>query len=419
MNFDAQVDLWVHASVANGVTIWRDLLTSLPGVYPNQVLESLKRQGLCERVSFSRPWGETSAARQSTSIAHRLWSSGDLPTPHLLDACWWFADCSILSLLNHVHDNCRSSGHVILLGIPTFFHYARKQALLERVTLIDADPDVAVAATDPRHDVCRVNLLRDELPRMSGEIVIADPPWYESEIRAFLWAARHLCSKGGLILTSVPPVGTRPGIGEEWSRTLTWSRGLGMELVNYHKGVLRYISPLFERNALAAAGIRDGVENWRCGDLAMFSCTGPIAQPRPVLHEPDAWEQYSVEGVRFRVRAPAPIPGFDPMLYRVAAGDIFDSVSRRDSRRHLVDVWTSGNRAFRCSARTIFIQILRILASNNNIDRQICSAWSGHTLERVRAAVTRIQNIVRTEVDECSAMRATDDFLDNLSIQRG
>ena len=413
--FLRQVDLWVRDSLAKGVTNWPELVASLPGVYPEQVYGSLKRQQLCQLIPLAEPNGGVTGERSDSLIAHQLWSGGELPTPHPLDACWWFADCSIHKLLECSRDKSSSPSRVVLLGIPTLFHCIRKKGMFERATLVDADSEVrSDRGADDRYRVITADLTRDRLPGISGEVVIADPPWYLAEIRAFLWAARHFCSKKGVILMSVPPAGTRPGIVEEWDQTLRWSRGLGMELVDYQRSALRYISPLFERNALAAAGVRGVGANWRSGDLAVFSCTGAIAHERPLLNGSEKWEGCSVQGVRFRVRAPSLAPDLDPTLHPVASGDIFDTVSRRDSRRNLVDVWTSGNRAFRCSGRAILLHILRSLASNGDVDPQVTSEGF-EQIELVRATTARLQEIVRMEVSECSAMRETDDCLDILS----
>jgi hypothetical protein len=415
-DFVHQVDLWVRDSLAKGVKDWPELVTSLPGVYPEQVFESLARQNLGHLISLAKPNGEVISRRNDPSIAHQLWADGELPTPHPLDACWWFADCSIRKLLECIEHNSSLPSHLILLGIPTFFHFVRKKSMFERVTLVDADSEFrSIGNADHRYRTVTANLMRDGLPRMLGEVVIADPPWYEPEIRAFLWTARHSCSKGGVILMSVPPTGTRPGIGEEWARTLRWSRGLGLELVDYQKNALRYISPLFERNALAAAGIQAVKKNWRAGDLAVFSCLDPMTHERPIQCALEKWEECSVEGVRFRVRTPSLTPEGDLTLRPVASRDIFDSVSRRDSRRDLIDVWTSGNRAFRCSGRAILLHILRSLASNEDVERQITRGRFGQDLELVRTTAAKLQEIVRIEATECSATRETDDCLDILS----
>lgn len=413
MDFPDQVDLWIRAKLDSGVNDWPGLVAGLPGVYPEQVLASLHRQNLCDAISFPSVATKVHPNNNDSSIAHRLWTEGDLPTPHPLDACWWFANCSFRSLLGHLQRNASSPRHVVLLGIPSFFHLLRKKAILDRVTLVDSDPDVRSAPDgDCRYRVVTANLLGDELPAASGDVVIADPPWYEPEIRAFLWAARHLCTKGGVILTSVPPAGARPGIGDEWSRTLRWTRGLGLELVDYEKHTLRYISPLFERNALAAAGIHGVQENWRSGDLAVFRCEGPVIYERPRYRQLETWEQCSIGGVRFRVRVPSQAADPDPTLHPLVLGDVLDSVSRRDSRRDQVDVWTSGNRAFRCTGRAILLQILRSLSSNEGLGRRTPVQQFARASELARNTAARVEEIVQIEKNESSSLREMDDSLD-------
>ena len=52
----------------------------------------------------------------------------------------------------------------------------------------------------------------------------------------------------------------------------------------------------------------------------------------------------------------------DPSLVGIVAGDVLPSVSRRDERRSLAEVWTSGNRVFRCADTAVLQQICRAVA---------------------------------------------------------
>ena len=73
--------------------------------------------------------------------------------------------------------------------------------MFDRVTLVDADSEVrSDRNADDRYRTITADLMHDRLPGISGEVVIADPPRYLPEIRAFLWG-RGVASS--IVLTGV------------------------------------------------------------------------------------------------------------------------------------------------------------------------------------------------------------------------
>jgi hypothetical protein len=193
-----------------------------------------------------------------------------------------------------------------------------------------------------------IDLLNERLPDVQARIVVTDPPWYEEFIRAFLWAAAQLVELGGTVLLSFPPVGTRPHIEEEWKRTEIFAEQLGLSLREKSLS-LKYASPPFEQNAMRAAHRQYVHPNWRPGVLALFEKTGECRERRPTtdIHH-EKWDEQPVHGVRWRFRRQQQPIECRPLLIEAVPGDILDSVSRRDPRRAIADVWTSGNRIFAC-----------------------------------------------------------------------
>lgn len=403
-SYQDQIDTWIRARVDNGIRNWQELLAALPGIYPEAVRHSLLTQGLSGFIEFT-----PSARRPDLPFAYKLWVSGRLPTPHPLDACWWFGDSSLSILFDRVTLARTEIPRTILLGTPTLFHALMREGSQD-VILIDSDPQVlSHCEIELQASIILSDLMRDETSCMRGEIIVADPPWYESEMRAFIWAARSVCNSGGTILVSVPPVGTRPGVSEEWERTVYWAKELGLELIEYQCGLLSYLSPPFEQNALEAAGVENPGDGWRRGDLAVFSCMGAITQPRPFSQSQQTWEECCIRGVRFRVRAPESVEWADPRLHSLEPGEILTSVSRRDPRRDLVDVWTSGNRVFRCSGRSVLLQLLRALATNSDVESRVKNiinhAHLRESMMLVQETVTKLTEIIDIECAENSAIR--------------
>jgi hypothetical protein len=149
---------------------------------------------------------------------------------------------------------------------------------------------------------------------------------------------------------------------QEWARTLAWAQQLGLTLLREELAALPYVTPPFERNALQAEGLYMISEDWRRGNLAVFVRTqlAHVLRPQPV--DDAVWVEEVLLGMRVRIR-PQPAGGFqDPTLKPLVPGDVLPSVSRRDPRRRLADVWTSGNRIFACLGRHVLRQIVPAIA---------------------------------------------------------
>ena len=74
----------------------------------------------------------------------------------------------------------------------------------------------------------------------------------------------------------------------------------------------------------------------------------------------NSWIDYPVDGIRFRLRRPGndELASGIPELVPLVKGEILPSVSRRHPLRDSVDLWTSGNRVFRCTHRLVMMLIL-------------------------------------------------------------
>ncbi|MFH7026654.1 MAG: hypothetical protein ACHBN1_14885 [Heteroscytonema crispum UTEX LB 1556] len=119
----------------------------------------------------------------------------------------------------------------------------------------------------------------------------------------------------------------------------------------------------FELNVLKAEGLHTVLSEWRRGNLAVFLRSHQTESLRPTVRtQEDKWIEQVLFGVRIRVRQPNLSSFTNPSLISIVPGDVLQSVSRRDSRRQLADVWTSGNRIFACQGRDVLLRILRALA---------------------------------------------------------
>lgn len=212
------------------------------------------------------------------------------------------------------------------------------------------------------------------------------------------------------MLVSLPPLGTRPGMATERAEFLALAEELGLRRVRLDEGALPYLSPPFEQNALRADGMPGVPVDWRRGDLAVFARIRVVQRPRPVAPPFEkTWHEADVLGVRVRMR-PQSEPGFvDPRLVTLVACDILPTVSRRDLRRRDADVWTTGNRVFRCRGTGILLRVFEALGAAQPPTERVAGALGrnlgSEEADLVKQAAEQAANLVSMEQDEQSSWK--------------
>jgi Probable N6-adenine methyltransferase len=397
-DFDKTVDRWVSATLTQD-TDWATLLYRLPGVYPAAVLESVTRLSLSHMIRFR----DAGSIKTNTPFAMQLWSQRTVVTPHPQDASWWFADSALQTLVERMRKLPATEGAVLLLGTPTLFHFAKREAAQQSLLLLDKEFS---EQNDGQHRAFRVDLLKEQPAYLKAEIIIADPPWYRPDMRAFLWTARRNAKPGTFIMMSVPPVGTRPGVQKEWRELLDWAERLGLTLFDYEPAALAYVSPPFERNALLAAGLNCCPMDWRRGDLAVFSCNARVESSAELALEGvyETWQEVAFRQVRLRIRTTQRNGWESPWLSEIVPGDVLPSVSRRDKRLGSVQVWTTGNRVFGCLGSLALYKIAEALETNQYPVSSLEVYW-GSKLDdnqtvQVEETAERLRQIIEIEEQE-------------------
>lgn len=410
---EADFRRWLERKVAvlraKGVDRLPEMVSQLPGVYPTEVRDALGRLEMSWRSRESPAGGirvRREASRGFTAGSHGL----RLPLPHPLDYDWRFAPAATRHLLERMTEVVPAGARVCLLGAPTVFAEGLTHRVDRELFLVDATRATVsrlARVAQPGRLFLR-DLLREDPPLLSAPLVIADPPWYEEHMLAFLWAARQVVCKDGLILMSVPPAGTRPGVETDLATVLSWAGELGCELKGVEGGLLPYLSPPFERNALAAEGLEGLPLTWRRGDLMTLRCVAAGGAPRPVFREPATqWVEVAYADVRLRIRKTGTTGFGDPRLRSLIDGDVLPSVSRRDPRRASVDVWTSGNRVYGCQAPQLLAVIAKALADREPPVGSVCAhlgrALTENETHLVQASTRQLKVVVTLEQHEMAA----------------
>jgi hypothetical protein len=322
------------------------------------------------------------------------------PAPHPLDYDWRFDDATSRLLADQAGVLSRS-GLCALLGVPSLVPHMPAET---SVVFLDANPRLveAVLRVRPSTRAIRADIGVDALPNARAQVVVADPPWYPGHMRAFIWAASQLSGQDSVLLLGMPPIGIRPGVRSERWRLISWSQRCGYELTSVEPGRLRYESPQFEVNALQAVGLPEVPADWRIGDLLTFRLTRSGLAPRPRRPERHTWIDVSLgsSSIRFRRLDGRPAQA-DPRLVGMIDGDVLPSVSRRDTRRNRVMVWTAGNRVFECVDPELGSVITSALVANEPVVEP-CESMLGHPLtsaqrRRVAVAAMQIEDLISIE----------------------
>ena len=216
-----------------------------------------------------------------------------------------------------------------------------------------------------------------------------------------LAAAANACRLGGCVLISLPPDGARPRAEADRHATIAFGKRLGLTLSDHCPLAIVYDTPFFERNALAAAGIVTP-PRWRRGDLMIFRKTGTPGRPPVASAYTTLWTEVGIGRMRVFIRNGPDAHRGSLGLIPIVEGDILPTVSRRDPRRRMADVWTSGNRIFRTDNPQLLLEAALSCAGQAMSSGIQPGLWG--TL-RQRQAVDR----VAAELRELAAIEAVEE----------
>jgi len=388
-DFGSWVDKKVAQALQPDVTNFAALVERLPGIYPAEVLASLKRQSSgTERIRAAAVALADSASLSAPGFATEERVT-KFPPPHPLDYEWRFAKQAV-SALAEACDACTDvEGSIALVGTPTIAACLKAVFGERTVSYFGMDTD-AIRAVDSAWltKLTNVNLLIRPPDVGTYATVIMDPPWYKEYMERFLWFAGQTTHIGGTLLLAMPPVGTRPGIVQENALLLSFCQQVGFERETVLAAKLPYEMPPFERNALRAENIRNVHPTWRKADLWQLRKTRPASLAWPGDIDSNPWWEQSFGLVRLRVDRNAPLQGLDPRLRSLIPGDILPTVSRRDPRREQARIWTTGNRIYGCDAPGLLCGLLEDLHNKRDTVR-LSSDVKQEVLHQINAIVQK------------------------------
>lgn len=124
--------------------------------------------------------------------------------------------------------------------------------------------------------------------------------------------------------------------------------------------------------------------------------------PQPKITVPE-WHKNSTSGIRIQ-KLTDENSFQDPRLISIVPNDVLPTVSRRDPRRKLARVWTSGNRIFDCKGPNVLQKILFAMtigeSAEEHVELQIGKKLKRNEKRMILRAKSQIKNLLKTEWNE-------------------
>jgi len=293
--------------------------------------------------------------------------------PHPLDFEWRYSLDTLNFICNSIWNSQNETHGILLLGMPSIFIASYYKKLPQKFTLIDNNKTILESIRNNIPITSNFEMIHADIfdfqPKKieKCETAFIDPPWYNDHFHHFIWMAAQCVDIGGLLIMSVPPINTRPGLDKERQEWFNFAEQQGFYLENLLCQKLEYVMPFFEFNAMRAAGLRDILPFWRKGDLATFRKLSSVDTKRPKKATfVNNWAEIEIDGVRIRIGSGRPDEVNVPLsIHHLIKGDILPSVSSRDPRRREPNIWTSGNRIFWTNQPMKFLQLITEFKKNS------------------------------------------------------
>jgi hypothetical protein len=227
-----------------------------------------------------------------------------LPEPSLVYSQWWFSEPTYPRLLDLLLglQRQKEGSHIAFLGSSTL-GTVFSQCVHSPVTIIDVDDALleriktCVGRTVQRIQ-CDISDPLDASLKGQFDVVVGDPPWSGSTLRAFVVRSAQMLSVNGTLITSLPPIFTRPSAASDRKSLLNLAGMLGLALTKRFVGFTEYNVPAFECKAYEEHGI-ELQEPWRKGDIFVFRKQREPAGCEDIPVEANwKWDQYDYTTVR-------------------------------------------------------------------------------------------------------------------------
>ncbi|HSS78236.1 MAG TPA: hypothetical protein VLV54_16015, partial [Thermoanaerobaculia bacterium] len=342
--YQTMVRARVQEAIDGGATSFLSILAETDGADPRLVRQILDENGYKDRIPAA-PLPPQSLSWDASAFQEALPASD----PAL--GQWWYTSDTLERLARHVFDlrGGRRPFRILCIGSPTMTPLLAGKGSDPAdvdLTVVEADADILDMIHD-RHPQVRAFAPEEFLARVSTDrfhLCLLDPPWYREEMQSFFACALAHLEIEGYILTSLPPLLTRPNILDERQEYLQIISEMGSSVVFLSRKFLHYVVPRFEEAAFRDVDGFSG-KPWRVADLLVCRKSEErdlqAARAGISLTPPLTKQRFCRQAREFRVFL-GPGNGQAPQQTTIVPAKLFSSnVSRRAHDNRYPDVWTS------------------------------------------------------------------------------
>lgn len=377
--YESRVEDCVRRALVSQQFSFESICRSCQGAFPADVLGAIERLSdgsiSQSQVTFTYE-NNANDPNQDLSLE---------PSP--IDYEWRFARESAKEICT-LALNCGTK--IVCLGTPSVF----RELLFQNADayLIDRNPFVI----DSFRQIADGRVLTTDISELNQhpslgrfDVVVMDPPWYQEHITFWLKAGVCLAREGASVIMTLFPDLVRPAAIEERNTIMKLLGQLGE--FNILSKKVAYETPLFERETLAALGIR-GLSTWRLADLVKVNLKGTFPPIEVVRPREQRWERF-----RFGTQVVG-LAQDDSNATSIAVGPpyadgsyLLKTVSTRDPVRAAIGLWTSRNRAAIVTGNQRLAGILRTLEAGTEprkaIQRAVIQPEERSALENLVALI--------------------------------
>ncbi len=222
----------------------------------------------------------------------------ELPDASPVFSQWWFTAECLHKTTRMIQRFTTARDEIGFLACPTLGALTAALGICHSTIL---DRDQAVLSTlekivGNRHaDWTLFDATKELASKLCGSfsVLMVDPPWGQSSLKTFLIRSAALVKPGGVVLFSLPPEFTRPGIQKERGQLTAIAQAAGLQVERLKTGYTSYSVPTFEKEAYRTLGITLNTP-WRRGDLFVLRKTNNTSYHAACAPAKDRgrWEQY-------------------------------------------------------------------------------------------------------------------------------
>jgi len=262
-----------------------------------------------------------------------------IPEPHLIDFDWRYDDQTASKIANF---SIKLGNDICCLGTPSVYRELINSN--KHIFLIDKNPFICDFFKNYNAgQIINIDIMSINSIIRKYDVIIMDPPWYLSYIRSWLSKALDMVRSNGVIILTIFPKFIRPNAIKERKNLFQLLNKIGTYEFLPFETV--YKTPKFENETLIANGLKP-LEKWRKGETIIIRLKDKLPKIKYQKVKEPNWTRFRVGNqiIAFRKLKEDKQKNIYIKSPYLDGSYILKDVSRRNSIRSKINLWTSRNR---------------------------------------------------------------------------